>query len=230
MDNWKIWKKGAYLTEAHIHFGDKDTVENYYSYRGKSAVEYALDQVEENLKRGLEGLDLLKGLAKPDTDRKKIAEKLRQDLKDAFLRNVMRGVLIGYGFSVPRRAEDEPQKVPVDLWNQYRNSSSNILKSSSLKMEEVRVAHSSWLNVVISAYTKPAGRPTRQDHIVESFETLADQDSIDFSKPATACYGMVRQWVLNNYPDEENRDKGLSTKAMEKHINPLFRQYKMDSL
>ncbi|MEH6526533.1 MAG: hypothetical protein V7723_10720 [Sneathiella sp.] len=227
MDNWEIWKTGVYLAEADTHFGDKETVEKYnQNYTAPSFVG-VLERMKENAEIGLEGWDILKDVAPPVNPTRKIADDLRKKLKAAVLRNVRKGVLIGYGFSVPRRADDEPQKVPDDLWGVYSSfSSDNVLKSDSLKMEKVRVVYVGWLNKVNSEAPKLAGRPTRQDHIVEAFETLADQDLIDFSKPATACHDLVRQWVLKNYPNEENSDKGLGTKAIAKHINSLFRQYK----
>ncbi|MCC3305533.1 hypothetical protein [Sneathiella sp. HT1-7] len=230
MDNWEVWKKGIPLEKAHIHFGDREKVEAFNRYRNQTTMMDVITRIEANADRGLEGFDILKGVVNPDAERRKKTDNLNRQLKTEFLQNIKAGLLFAYGFSVPRRADETPQAVPDDLWDVYPYSSGNVLKSKSLKMESIRVLHLNSLRGTDAVPPKTAGRPTRQEHIIEAFETLADQGLIDFSRSASECYELVRLWVLKNYPDPENSDSGLSVKAMEKHVNPMFKRYKSSSL
>ncbi len=226
--SWDNWNKGVYLVEAHTRFGDKDTVGMLNENRNKVGLADILDRIQGNAEKGLEGFDVLKDVVKPDFSKRKLFEELERKLKEDVLRNVTKGALIAFGFSVPRHADDIPQRVPNDLWDRYLYSSGNNLKSSSLKMEAIRIVRKEVLVDQLSSPTveqeemRSAGRPSRKGQIVAIFHGLADAGEIDFSKPKTHCYTLIRNRVLAQYPVQKDEEKGLGDKAIQKHISLLF--------
>ncbi|MEP3321513.1 MAG: hypothetical protein ABJN40_10745 [Sneathiella sp.] len=214
--SWEKWNKAISLQNAPLKFGDEAQAAAYRKYHQEQNGMMMLEKLISNIEGDAKGADIFEGLAVKTTSKLEILTSLRNDTK----KRLLSGELTGYGFQSPRNVQDAPVQIPSDLWNGRINWERDSLTSGSIKLESLRIEE------LVSVEIAPAGRPSRQEQIKEAFLTLADQGKIDFSKPKTACYETVRKWVLDHYPDEENGDKGLSVKALEKHVNPLFDQEK----
>lgn len=225
-----------HLVNVHLRFGDRKLIERFNSLENPNSSDKLLSRMLENVDKGVTGFDALKDVVDPSSSYRNEEKELKKQLKDNILRYVSKGILVGYGFSSPRNVEDVPQLVPNDLWAEYWHSTGNTLTSGSLTMENIRVARKELINDQLSLAKgdheeiRPAGRPSRKNQIIDAFHILADEGEIDFSKPKTHCYALIRNRVLTQYPEENDGEKGLGDKAIQKHISPLFDTKKNEAL
>lgn len=230
MDAWEIWNIGKPLERAHLHFGPQDKIKALRDHAEENSPVKMIDRLQTNLESGKDFIAALKGA----TDVKKISAqtKLRDEVRQAILRHLHSGDIKAYGFEAPRRASDAPIAVPSDLWRGWVRWDKSMIEAQSLRIENVRLVPAHLIKTETPVPTlepasdkeppRPAGRPSRALQIIEAFEALDSEGKIDFSNPAKHCYPAVRNWVKINYPEAENPDRGLSDKAIQLHVNPLF--------
>ena len=234
--SWDSWNKGVVLSQAHLVFCNREKVSRLTELEKSTSFIKVFDRIQENVDQGGQGFDILKNVVKKDEPAREVAGQLKNELKVAVLRWMENDQLFAYGFSLPRQASDIPQIVPHDLLLSYLASEGSSLKRNGLQMEAIRVVHANQVLHTATAIEnaekgiKAAGRPSRQGHIIEAFYILAEQEALDFSKTATSQYPKIAKWVMENYPDQENSETGLGSKAMAKYVNPLFKAAKKDFL
>ena len=219
MDAWEIWNKGVQLSKAHLYIGPPEKVAACRKYTQQSSGSVILDRIADNADKDASFEDLFKGVLGPTGPRKKLEEELRSNI---FERVRVKG-LLAYGFAIPRRPEDTPIPIPLDLWNPYLQWAKDQARANGFQMDGIRITDPDWLDEANDQNTiKPAGRPSRKPQIIEAFETLDHEGKIDYSNPAKHCYPAIRNWVKLHYPEAENPDRGLGDKAIQLHVNPLF--------
>ncbi|WP_341364356.1 hypothetical protein P8T57_01230 [Thalassospira sp. SN3W] len=228
MDAWEIWNAGKPLASAHLHFGSQDKVSALRKYATENSNTKMFERLQANLESGKGFLDSLQGVTGDIKPKNDLLDEVRREI----LQHIGNGNLKAFGFETPRRANDTPIEVPADLWRGWVRWDKSLVEAQSLKIENVRLVPSNHIEKQIApALTtaqsdgepfRPAGRPSRKDHIIAAFHALNKAGEIDFNKPAKHCYPAIRAWVKAHYPEDENPDRGLGDKAIQLHVNPLF--------
>lgn len=137
---------------------------------------------------------------------------------------LQRGQLLGLGFAFPRQPADQPEFLPIDMWDgkiDWRNSS---LAKDGLRYMSIKIVNARQL-VDQSSFkeTSTIGRPTRSDHIVVAFHSLFEAGEIVLRSPMSQNYQPVRSYVMAHHPNENQDDTGLGDKVMQKIVNPLIK-------
>jgi len=228
MNSWDIWNKGVLLSKAHFRVASPEQLELLKQYEKQTSASSMLQRLQQNLENGKSAANMFENVTGPTGLQQEIERSLRAKL----LAYINSGELLAYGIALPRRPDDEPIPVPPDLWAGVVSWHNSRLHANGLRMEQVKLVKASPNTLAATKTpavtespeepTRPAGRPSRKDQIIEAFHALTDSGKIDFYKPASHCYPAIRKWVKEHYPNDADPERGLGDKALEKHFNPLF--------
>jgi len=220
MDALAIWNKGVLLSDAHRYIGPPEKVKTYRQYAAQASKESILNRIQDNIDSGVTGWDILKDVTGPKTPK----ADLEREIRGHIVTMARQKKLLAYGYALPRRPDDNPIAIPLDLWETFVHWDKNRLEANGLRIESVRLTLPSWIEEDLASeeILRSAGRPSRSPQIIAAFRALSDGGQLDFDKPASHSYPAVRKWVQAHYPDDVDPKRGLSDKALEKHFNPLF--------
>lgn len=149
----------------------------------------------------------------------------KHDVSEDFKRQLAAKKLLGVGYLSPRGLSDQPQFIPPDIWELGQlNFSKSEIESGSLKFENVRIIKFSKqllgnknAGVNINSPKTP-GRPSSREKIIAAYKELKRKKNIDFSKPMTHAYPVIRSRLFYKYKTE----KGFQNEAIRIAIRDDF--------
>ncbi|MEZ5896384.1 MAG: hypothetical protein R3C40_02345 [Parvularculaceae bacterium] len=155
----------------------------------------------------------------------------RYRAQEEFRRQLENEKLIGIGYLSPRQISDAPQLIPADIWQLGKiNFDKSEIENGSLKFESVRIIkppknkkitdNKQNTNIVELAIEppKPVGRPSSRDKIIAAYEELKSEKKIDFSKPMSHAYPIIRSLLFFRHKTE----KGFQDEAIRLAITEDF--------
>ncbi len=149
--------------------------------------------------------------------------------------NLRRGEWIAYGHSIPRKPNDEPVKIPIDVWLNYTKVSweRDTVKGQGLEFINVVITKSYPGQPDSLGASEPkeephtrrkVGRPPVRPVILEAYESLKADGKIDFTKPKSALFGPISNLLARKYPDRASEFKGLDDSTIRKAITGKFNE------
>jgi len=163
------------------------------------------------------------------------AGKLRRMFDERVLSNLRRGEWTAYGHSIPRKPNDEPVKVPIDVWLNHPKVSwdRETVRGQGLEFINVSITKSypgqpDSLGIPEPTEEPPkqnkVGRPPMRPFILEAYATLKAEGEIDFTKPKSALYDPICNLLARKYPDRASEFKGLDDSTIRKAITEMFNE------
>lgn len=140
----------------------------------------------------------------------------RHEVQEEFRRQLQTEKLIGIGYLSPRQISDAPQLIPADIWQLGKiNFAKSEIENGSLKVESVRIikppknkeitGNKLSANIVelTNEPSKPVGRPSSRDKIIAAYEELKSEKKIDFLKPMSHAYPIIRSLLFFRHKTEK---------------------------
>lgn len=219
----EAFKSGLLLADALAKFG------NWRKFRSKPySPPYA---IPENIENGPEALQALPQQFANLADALMEPGRRRSHVIDEFRHRLAMGKLLAFGYRSPRSIDDAPREIPADLWPKakiYFDKSE--IQNGSLKFENIRVAKRS-KNLRTAAPPKmqlvrpnhiepprPIGRPSSRNQIFVVYQALKSSNEIDYSKPMTHAYAIIRAALIQQYGTE----RGFQNEAIRLAIKDDF--------
>lgn len=217
---WDSWQRGHLLYDAPEFFIPRKFLERFRT-ESDAETSTAFQKASQEASTGivqtlLEGFKAQQAIIANNNYRIKI--------EDVLLKGLRTEQLFGLGFVVPRDLEDIPKPVPSDLWGGEINWHKGIVVAQELRMESVRVVNREILLPPPSQNDASQGRPSRSEDTIRAFEELWEMGKISLKPPMRKNYPIIRQYVMERYPNKDNDDTGLSDNVMQGLINPLIKK------
>tara|TARA_E500000305_G_scaffold109307_1_gene113935 strand:+ start:2098 stop:2760 length:663 start_codon:yes stop_codon:yes gene_type:complete len=212
-----MWSNGTPLRASFAKFGNPQKAEAYRSVNHTGQAMGLINAITLSL------TDQQAGDAASVAAQKQISEtsELRRELEDEVLSRLRSGELIGIGYDVPRRSDDEPKQVPRDAWTlSSMKWDRDEVKGNGLHLSAVRIV------LIEPVKNKKVGRPGTETLIAQAFDELHSEGKIDVSKTIRAHFEVIRERVWLNNPSLNRDQTGLGDKALSKHLSPLFQDAK----
>lgn len=218
----RYWNCAISMRKALIAIPPKDWVEEFQKLQKQSATPVYLASINKSVESG-------RSFSESVLEAQSVSEKFRvsqERLERYVLKYIKSGELIAAGFSLPRRASDSPEFIPDDVWGGYVDWDKGTIEANGLSVVEVRLTHPSWLlrSQMDSPPTRGRGRPSRKADVLTAFNALLELGKINLNGPMKANYGVVRAYVMQEFPNNDNDDTGLSDTYLAQEINHLIKQ------
>lgn len=166
-------------------------------------------------------------------------DRARDKLKWDLLEDILAEKLIGLGYENPVKASDKPQIIPLHIWPRiikeinWENSSISkhginfsdirLIKKSALK-NKLDIKNKIYLPK-IRIEDKKTGRPSLQNEIIEAYEYLKKEGSIDYSKTLKSHTEIIQKTVQTLHPEIKDT-AGMAHEAIRRAISKLFQSDK----
>ncbi|MBE7638691.1 MAG: hypothetical protein JJ879_14150 [Sneathiella sp.] len=222
-----IWNKAIPLPKALYRFGRKDKIARLQVLEQEVAVpalmQVALEAIQSDEDRFQKLADGLKDAQSPFAKIRKIKESIQTEM----FRALKARKVLAYGYDYPRKASDQAQEVPEELWSSFNDWSKDSLSTNGLRMDAIRLIPINWISKAPSPDPAPKaspGRPSRKDQILTAFEALDQEGKINRGNSMHSHCDLIREWILRHYPDESEQTKGLGDQIIRKTISPVFKK------
>jgi len=223
----EIWNKSVPMSCAYEHILSKELFADYVKLCEAANKTSIMQDMVEALGNNDPNSYITKRSDPNHPLNLKIAHVKKMD--QILLHHLQQGNILAHGFSIPRRAEDQAQAVPVDLWKACKTFElKDELKGSGLHMTEIRLMPAAWLEKLApqEPEKKPAGRPSRSHYITEATQQLLNEGAFDLSKPNKDHHPAILARIHRNHPETIDDETGLGPKSLEKHANPILNSLK----
>lgn len=162
------------------------------------------------------------------------------EIRDNLLMNIENGTLIALGYALPRKFDDFPTEIPIDIWEGKIDWLNSSVCGNGLEFSAVRIARRKWLAkfheqitplqippllvVSLKSESRNSGRPNLRNEIWISYEKLNREQEIQFNKPMTRSYERIRATVKLLFPEKIDGNRMLGDEAIRKVIFEDFRK------
>jgi len=149
-------------------------------------------------------------------------DNLTREIREEFIKNAISGQYSLLGYSLPRRAEDQPAEVPRDILTGVIKWEADEIRARSLTMCEVRVADPGILDMhaIKSLPTKRRGAKGYSDTIIATFERLKSSEKLKATSTKREILAAVRRDVANQIGAQDPNIRGLGPKTVWQLIQP----------
>ncbi|KJS38252.1 MAG: hypothetical protein VR70_10480 [Rhodospirillaceae bacterium BRH_c57] len=205
LDDW-YWRHGTYLRTAFLKFAPPDLTEMH-----RHAHEVSIMKALEDATQNVDALPSWEGLAKTVGGKSGAQLEASRACKEATLRYMKSGRLVGWGFEPPRLVGKPPIRLPIEAWHGFINWENNSVEFQGVKFVEVRIIVDGWqekLSARWVAQNAPPRAKTRRGPentkslCVEAFNALNDAAQIDFQKSLRSQTDLIRTWLIAHHPDQ----------------------------
>lgn len=193
-DTEQLWKKGFTLSYVIPRIGLKEALEAYR--QAKEATEWtsigkAFEQMGDH-DRSL--LDMGRELS----DRSTRYMALRRTQQETVIRNVREGWLHAFGFQHPRRIEDKPIALPIDVWKGTVDWDKDTIQYDGLHFVAVRLVLKDHIDAVPPIPSK--GRPSRKQHILDAYSALLQSGDVTENMTDKDLGTAIRAHIAQSHP------------------------------
>ncbi|MEH6478154.1 MAG: hypothetical protein V7727_20845 [Sneathiella sp.] len=157
---------------------------------------------------------------------------LKKELQADVLINLKKGNLVGFGFSTPRKMDDDPQEIPLKVWENNIVWDNNRIEGRGLVVEDVRIVSRQTI-LIAKRQTVPVpyeitskGRPSRREEILEAFTDLNNKGEIDYSGPMRSVVPLIQNWLFIHPIYSKQGDQGLGSQVIIRTISSAFKEKK----
>lgn len=169
-------------------------------------------------------------------------DSARDELKWDLLENILSEKVIGLGYEAPVTTESKPKIIPLHIWprtiKEINWDNSSILKHG-ITFSDIRLIKKSAFKKKtdnkksISAPKTPikdkkTGRPSLKEKIIEAYEFLKKEGSIDYSKTLKSHTEIIQKTVQTLNP-EITDTAGMAHEAIRRAISKQFQADKTTS-
>lgn len=202
-----LWKRGFSLAAALKRFGNSEAVTAYREVMAETVESRLLPPFRPGADVSAYVLELQAhwqpSLAL-NRKRRERQDVLRRDL----LAHLHCDRLIGYGYTLPRNAEDPPRRVPPDVWLGRIDWDASAAQGHGLAFAAIRVAHPKWLEALtppLAPEPKRTGRPSDKTIILEAYGVAQSASEIAGGEPMTTVARVVRVRAAALNPEDAGR-------------------------
>lgn len=162
------------------------------------------------------------------------------EMRDNLLMNIEDGALIALGYALPRKFDDFPNEIPIDIWEGNIDWLNSSVCGNGLEFSAVRIASRKWLAKSheqiaplqipllavepLEAVPRNPGRPNLRNEIWIAYEKLKHEQGIQFNQPMTRSYDRIRATVKLLFPEQIDGDRMLGDEAIRKVTFEDFRK------
>jgi len=228
-----IWKKGIPLTDAPYHFAPNNLRAQYdepkkLPRKSISAIELiAKKYIDENKRQ-----DFITS-AQPVQDFFDISQAraaVERDMRDRLLAQLSNNTLIAYGFAIPRKPANTPERILQDLFKpEYVNWEKSLINGAGLEFVSVLIFRPKWVQEIEALLPKDThraiGRPSSKHAITAAIRSLINERAIP-AQSRKSDYDLIRARVNSLFPGQFLENKGLSDKAIAKYLGPELARLK----
>lgn len=226
LDLRPFWDRATPISSAHYELNQSEDSRRYVALFPRSyGLNVALNVLAESMKT--EGtIDPRMRITQAEREE---SERLRDRLRDVLYRRIAAGDLVPLGFVHPRKVDDKPRLVPLDLFRRVMNWDSGRVEGHGLRIDDVRVIDVDSLLLAIDipgpfTLVPPPkkGRPSKQALIREAYEACKRAGVIDFAASKKVAALTIRNWIEANRPEEYESGKGLGAEIIRRTISADF--------
>ena len=148
-----------------------------------------------------------------------------------------------FAFEKPRNLRDDPVELEAAMLiqNEYFRWYEGTAKSQGLEFIEISMIPESQAIALVAKWraeagtgaqmltdpaARPVGRPPVKPFILEAFNALHAQGTIDYSKSLTSQYPLIRQWLAAHCSSVETSDKKPSDDSIRVAAGAIFKAEK----
>ncbi len=231
-DLWALWQRGIPITQAFYRIGPRNYLEEYNNLaktKPKFDVLTAMAAAQETAKeKPGDFAALSRNFSPPKWPEQSRFNELERHLQTNILNGLRQNILFGIGFATPRHPNDIPAIVPQDAWDHFIGWHNGKIQKGSLKMEEIRIGRTSWveeynypteqISSTLESQSGP-GPKSRKMEIVAAHAHLIETRQITLDTPVKTMAHMVRKHILSHLPEEKRSTTGLSNETIRRIID-----------
>ena len=138
------------------------------------------------------------------------------------------GILVGYGFIHPRKPQDYPQPIPLDVWNRNADAWESSVSGNGMSFLAVRVGTMARYRRLVATTEsqeaeRPVGRPPVREKVREAFQALCEAKLIDADGSLSKTYQPIRDWLSRAYPENADQFSKLAGETIRRVITDDFK-------
>ena len=208
-----LWRTACPLKLAPVKLGPQSMAEEYTALISDPPIVRFVQAMAENVAAGRQTSEAFK---QADHETKRL-EKLQGLLRSQVRGALRRGQLVGLGFAAPRQPDAGPVQVPLDVWGGTIDWDKGTVTGNGLRFDGVRIATAE------TVAPRGPGRESLRAEIVAAFERLAATGRIDFAKPLSSHFPLIRETVMAENPNRRrDQGKGMSPQTLQRHLGKRF--------
>ncbi len=222
------WERGIDLDQSDFRFApthQRDRYETFLAQGFNTPVDLRVQEDDSLSDR----FSKLYDACKPRWHLMNMASDIRRQMRDHVRKEIANGRLIGYGFALPRHADDAPRPVPADLWACKVDWETSKVSGNGLEFIAVRIVSVEMVEYLNrdtvaeqSSPRRPAGRPAVGPEIRAAFDALAAAGRVDFKAPMKHCYDLIRESLAARFPDRAGTFRDLADETIRKTISERY--------
>lgn len=225
-----LWKKGLNLSAASYRFAHSDLRAELNQLRSVKVEKSPIKPLREG-ESWPEALLAVTEHLKPYADKLAAELDASRRLQDYLLRLIGGGHVLALGYALPRRPEDYPAWIPLDVWPGKIGWPESSVKGNGLEFVAVRVVTNRTAQGLLSSCdqgllpaVKKTGRPSLKARIIEAYDALKGAGQIDFKSPMGHAFPQLRAWLSERYPDNAGQFANMADETIRKHVSNLFKE------
>lgn len=238
----ELWARGWPLDEAAHRIAPRELLDQlevpYPKVKPVAAIEFPDDSGW--LLRTLVATSVVSTALEPIFEHRRGLAAVRDEIRDNLLVCIESGQFIAIGYVLPRKHDDLPVEIPIDLWEGKIDWKDSAVSGHGLDYSAVRIISANWLiksqEIIAPLQIAPPlailpgvgsakpGRPSMEKFIKIAYEELKKLVEIDFLGRQISAIRQVREAVKAKFPNDANDDRGLGDEAIRRVICEDFRR------
>jgi hypothetical protein len=217
-----IWENGIPLPDAPTYFASRKLRQRYDSPQAQAkslgstllSAQTSERSNDEKLRTGFQQISNA-------LDNFGARLNALSEMRGLILWSLTNGKLSAYGFTIPRKIDDLPQKIPNDLFQkEFFNWGKSSIKGAGLEFTSVRIVDPRWIKSDPSELEnrRPPGRPTSKIAISAAIKSLIGEKRLPNTNSRKSNIELVRARVHELFPDQFPGDKGLKRETIGKYL------------
>ncbi|MGC9953311.1 MAG: hypothetical protein ABSD21_03425 [Rhizomicrobium sp.] len=231
-----FWTRGWPLDKAAYSIAPRELLDQlevpYPKVKPVAAIEFPDDSGW--LLRTLVTTTVVSTALEPIFEHRRGLVAVRDEIRDNLLVCIESGQFIAIGYVLPRKHDDLPVEIPIDLWEGEIDWKDSAVSGHGLDYSAVRIIPANWLiksqEIIAPLQIAPPpaispeltrkspGRPSMVKFIKLAYEELKKSGKIDFQEIQIIAVRQVRETVKAMFPDNVDDGRGLGDEAIRRVI------------
>lgn len=224
-----IWSQGHWLARCDRAFSSKSQTERWKELDSISAIKIFQKEYADQNSSDVGWADAIFKALEPAN----AINIRRSDLTSEVRKNVLNYLkskqLVAIGFEPPRKLDDVPKFLPLEVWNGTVNWDESSLKYQSLSFVDIRIVAPAWIDKTLSenvSIEKSRGRPSVASDLETCFRSLAVEQKFDFNGSMKSNFPTIRDWLNEHLSADGAEEYKISNEAIRKYFSPYFNKLK----